>query len=271
MKNMLAISLLLLIQFLGHTQEIRMRGQIIDASSKSPIEFVNIGILNKNLGTVSDLNGNFDFNIPKEYANDSITISHINYYATKAPIKKGENQIIHLNPRTNELSEIMLSNKKKTTRKVGVKTYNPLLWLGGISKDNDMIENAQRINIPNKMVRVKFVNMYLRNGFEADSTYVRINFYKNVNNAPGERMVFQHIIQKKKIVAGWLQIDVTQEAIYLNEDFFIGVEFMPNFEKPQDVYIGVILSKGKGFSRRSSQGEWMKLQGASTINVEIEY
>ena len=39
----------------------------------------------------------------------------------------------------------------------------------------------------------------------------------------------------------------------------------------EDVYIGAILTKGKGFSRRSSQGKWNKLQGASTINVEIEY
>jgi hypothetical protein len=30
---------------------------------------------------------------------------------------------------------------------------------------------------------------------------------------------------------------------------------MPNFKNPQDVYIGAILTKGKGYSRRSSQGK----------------
>jgi hypothetical protein len=32
-----------------------------------------------------------------------------------------------------------------------------------------------------------------------------------------------------------------------------------------------VLTKGKGYSRRSSQGKWNKLQGASSINVEVEY
>jgi hypothetical protein len=30
---------------------------------------------------------------------------------------------------------------------------------------------------------------------------------------------------------------------------------MPNFKNPQDVYIGTNLTKGKGYSRRSSQGK----------------
>lgn len=271
MKNNLLIISLLLINFLGNSQEIIMSGQIIDSETKKPIEFVNIGVLNKNLGTVSDLQGKFNFNASKEFVKDSITISHINYYSVKIPIIKSKNHIVFLKPRTNELSEIILTNRKKSSRKIGVKTYNPLLWLGGISKNNDIIENSQRINIPSKTVRVKFVNIYLRRGFESDSTYVRINFYKNSNDEPGDKIIFQNIIQKKKIETGWLQIDLTSDFIYLEEDFFIGVEFMPNFEKSQDVYIGAILTKGKGFSRRSSQGKWNKLQGASTINVDVEY
>lgn len=270
MKKIMSLSLILL-NIIVYSQEIKMSGVIIDSETKKPIEFVNIGILNKNLGTVSDLEGKFDFNISIKFIKDSITISHINYYSVKIPIIESKNQVIFLIPRTNELSEIILSNRKKSSRKIGVKTFNPLLWLKGISIDNDIIENSQRINIPHKTVRVKFVNIYLRKGFESDSTYVRINFYKNSNNEPGERIIFQNIIQKKKIKTGWLQIDLTQDSIYLEEDFFIGVEFMPNFERTQDVYIGAILSKGKGFSRRSSQGKWNKLQGASTINIEIEY
>lgn len=271
MKNLLSIISLLLVNFLGYSQEIIMSGQIIDSETKKPIEFVNIGILNKNLGTVSDLQGKFNINASKENIKDSITISHINYHSVKIPIIKSKNQIIILKPRTNELSEIILTNRKKSLRKIGVRIYNPLLWLGGISKNNDIIENAQRINIPSKTVRVKFVNIYLRKGFESDSTFVRINFYKNSNDEPGDKIIFQNIIQKKKIETGWLQIDLTPDFIYLEEDFFIGVEFMPNFEKSQDVYIGAIITKGKGFSRRSSQGKWNKLQGASTINVDIEY
>jgi hypothetical protein len=263
--------LLQLLNFQAFSQGVEMNGIIVDSKTKNPVEFVNIGILNKGKGTVSNLKGEFKLNLSTAFLGDSLTISHINYHSVKIPIENIKNQIIFLKPKTNELSEVVVSSKKKRKREVGVKSFNPLLWLGAISDDNDIIENAQRINIPDKYVRVKYVNIYLRKGFNSDSSFIRINFYKNVANAPGEKIVFENIIQKKKIEPGWLQIDLTKNYVYIEEDFFVGVEFIPNFKTPLEVYIGAILTKGKGYSRRSSQGKWNKLQGASTINVEIEY
>lgn len=83
--------------------------------------------------------------------------------------------------------------------------------------------------------------------------------------------MFQNLVQKKQIEPGWLKIDLTQHHIYLEEDFFLGVEFLPDFQNKMEVYLGAKLTKGKGYSRTSSQGQWNKLDGASTINVEIEY
>mgnify|MGYP000884801912 CR=1 FL=1 len=50
MKNVLSIISLLFINFFNHAQEIKMSGQVVDLYTQNPIEFVNIGILNKNLG-----------------------------------------------------------------------------------------------------------------------------------------------------------------------------------------------------------------------------
>jgi hypothetical protein len=272
MKNYTYVFILFqLFSFQSFSQEIEMKGIIADFETKKPIGFVNIGILNKNKGTISHLDGKFNLKVSNNFLNDSLMISHVNYYTYKIPISNFNNKTILLKPKTNELSEVIISNKKKRNKKIGVKSYNPLLWLGALSKDMDIIENAQKINIPKKPVRLKYVNVYLRRGFKSDSSFVRINFYKNVNDRPDEKIIFQNIIQKKKIESGWLQIDLTKEKIYLDEDFFVGVEFIPDFQNPLEVYIGAILSKGNGYSRRNSQGKWEKLEGASTINVEIEY
>ncbi|WP_136468961.1 carboxypeptidase-like regulatory domain-containing protein [Flagellimonas onchidii] len=268
------ILLFLLFQILNphvFSQKIEMTGTIADAETKEPIEFVNIGILNKNKGTISNSNGKFKLEIPIEHSKDSLTISHVSYRSIKVAIENFNDRTIFLELRTNELAEVIVSNKKKKKRKIGVKSHNPLLWLGAVSKDTDIIENAQRINIPDKTVRVKYINIYLRRGFDSDSSHVRVNFYKNLENTPGEKLIFENIVQKKKIEPGWLQIDLTKRHIYLEEDFFVGVEFIPDFKNPLEVYIGAILTKGKGYSRRNSLGKWNKLQGASTINVEIEY
>jgi len=253
------------------SQNIEMGGIIMDSKTQAPIEFVNIGIQNKNKGTISNLDGKFHLEIPKKFSKDSLTISHVNYETLKIPIRSIKDKTLYLEPRTNELPEVLISNKKKRHTKVGVKSYNTLLWARTMSKDMDIIEMAQRINIPNKSVKVNYANIYLRRGFEADSSYIRINFYKNVDDSPGEKIIFQNIIQKKRIEPGWIQLDLTKYDIYLDEDFFVSLEFIPDFKKNTEIYAGAILTKGKGYSRINSQGVWGKLSGAYSINVEIEY
>ena len=59
---------------------------------------------------------------------------------------------------------------------------------------------------------------------------------------------------------------------YPEEDQYYFSDFPnPDFKNAKEVYLGAILSKGKGYNRSSSQGKWNKLQGASTINIEVEY
>lgn len=273
MKRTIYLFLLLQISFSQvFSQEIEMSGILIDSKTQAPIEFVNIGIQNKNKGTISNLDGKFHLEIPTELSQDSLTISHVNYEILKIPIRNIKDKILYLEPITNELNEVVISNKKKRHRKVGVKSYNPLLWGRAISKDKDIIEMAQRINIPNKSVKVKHANIYLRRGFEADSIYIRINFYRNVDDAPGEKIVFQNLVQQKRIEPSWIQMDLTEYDIYLEEDFFIGIEFIPDFKKPLEVWAGGIMTKGGAYSRRNSQGSWDKVSGSAySINVEIEY
>lgn len=253
------------------SQDIEMGGIIIDSKTQETIEFVNIGIQNKNKGTISNLEGKFYLEIPKELSKDSLTISHVNYETLKIPIRNIKDKTLYLEPKTNELAEVVISNKKKRYRKVGVKSYNPFLSATLISKDMDVIEAAQRINIPDKSVKVNYLNMYLIRGFKTDSSYIRINFYRNADDAPGEKIIFQNILQQKLIEPGWIQIDLTSYNIYLDEDFFVSIEFIPDFKKNSEIYAGAILTKGKGYSRINSQGTWGKVNGAYSINVEIEY
>ena len=255
------------------SQEIVMNGIIIDAENQEPIEFVNIGVLNKNQGTITNPNGEFNLTLPKEYKTDSITISHINYYSIKILAKNFKNQTIFLNPKTTELSEVVVSNKKIRNRKIGVKSYNRLLSMRVISKSTDIIEVVQLISIPSKEVKVKAVNFNIRKWSEVNGVKVRINFYKNVDNAPSEKIIFKNIIQEipTERESDWIRIDLKNNEIYITEDFFVGIEFIPNFKNPTIVDLGGILTKGKGYRRENSLGSWEKLNGGASINVEIAY
>lgn len=250
-----------------------MNGIILDAENQEPIEFVNIGILNKNQGTISSPKGEFNLTLPKEFKTDSITISHINYLPVKILAKSFKNQTIFLNPKTTELSEVVVSNKKIKNRKIGIKSYNRLLSTRVTSKSTDIIELAQLINIPSEEVKVKAVNFNIRKWSEVEGVKVRINFYENVDNRPSEKIIYKNIIQEipTERESDWIRIDLNSYDIYISKDFFVGIEFIPNFKNPTIVDLGGILTKGKGYRRENSLGIWEKLNGAASINVEIAY
>nr|WP_319401553.1 carboxypeptidase-like regulatory domain-containing protein [uncultured Carboxylicivirga sp.] len=61
------------------TAFIRFKGRIVDKDDGTPMAMVNIAVKNKALGTISNINGEFEFVIPSEYTNDSIVFSFIGY------------------------------------------------------------------------------------------------------------------------------------------------------------------------------------------------
>lgn len=57
-------------------------------STREPIEYASIGVVNRNLGTVADTLGNFSLSIPPEFINDSIRISSIGYIAKTFAVRE---------------------------------------------------------------------------------------------------------------------------------------------------------------------------------------
>ena len=250
-----------------------MNGAVISAENQQPIEFVNIGILNKNRGTITNPKGEFNLTIPKKFETDSITISHINYYPVSILAKSFSNRTIILEPKTTELTEVVVSNKKRRTRKIGVKSYSRLLSMRVISETNDIVEAAQRINVPSEEIKVIAVNFAIRKWSKVNGVKVRVNFYENIDDAPQKKIVLKNIVVDLSTQAesDWIRIDLNEKDIYISQDFFVGIEFIPNFENPTIVDLGAILTKGKGYSRENSLGNWTKLNGGASINVEMEY
>jgi len=54
-------------------------GKILDASTQQPLPYVNIGVLNKNLGTVSDEYGDFSLKLNPELLLDTLRFSMIGF------------------------------------------------------------------------------------------------------------------------------------------------------------------------------------------------
>lgn len=75
----LTLLLLLLLPLFGEGQNLLLSGKIVDAETGEPLPFASIGIKGESIGTVSNLNGEFDFYFPSEYVNQKIIISMLGY------------------------------------------------------------------------------------------------------------------------------------------------------------------------------------------------
>ena len=102
----------------SHAQnQLTVTGVIVDSQSKAPLEYANISILGKGLGTVSNTEGKFEFHIPDNSQKDSLAVSFIGYstYTTcVCDIPKGKILTILLTPANVELARIVVSTKPYT-------------------------------------------------------------------------------------------------------------------------------------------------------------
>ncbi len=269
-KLLLVILILQIISIKANAQlgSKEFEGVVIDQKTNVPIAFVNIGIVNKNFGTVSGLQGKFRLCIPEKHLNDTLTFSRVGYQTLSIAIPElltVKSHKIQLIEKATALKEVIVKAKRNRERKIGNKSHNPLLWGYIQNKTNrDIIEFCQLIKLKGITSNILSAHLYLNGVYGIDSCFVRVNFYECQNNKPGKRVLTRQILKKLALRKGWINIDLQDQAISLKDDFFIGYEFLPGHDKKgYSVYYGGKFGGKNGFSRSSSQGKWNKLHGAS--------
>lgn len=78
--------LLALFATLGVAQKLTVSGKVTDRDTHEPLPFASIGIKGKPIGTISNLQGDFDFHIPEEYRNEILVISMLGYSNFESPV-----------------------------------------------------------------------------------------------------------------------------------------------------------------------------------------
>lgn len=89
----------------------KIRGVVLDAETKTPVEFVNVSIVNTSGGTTSDKDGHFEVLI-KNDSKTKLVFSHINYFKNEMIISDSlflKEIKIYLKPKTEQLKDIVIS------------------------------------------------------------------------------------------------------------------------------------------------------------------
>lgn len=86
MRNLFLLLVFLGFSFVGLAQKILVSGKVLDKETKEPLTFASIGIKGKSVGTITNLQGEFDFHIPIELRNDFLVINMLGYKTFEAPV-----------------------------------------------------------------------------------------------------------------------------------------------------------------------------------------
>jgi len=97
--------------FGGIAQTITISGRVQDKVTEEPLGFASVGLKGKSVGTITNLQGEFDFHFLSEYRNEVLVISMIGYKNFEAPIWTLLNesyQIIKMEKSTTLLPEVVV-------------------------------------------------------------------------------------------------------------------------------------------------------------------
>ncbi len=90
---------------------ITFRGRVIDREGKEVLPYTGISILRSHIGTISNIDGDFELKIPASMVQDTIVFSHLGYRQFRQPISQttDKNCIISLQPVSIQLKEIQIT------------------------------------------------------------------------------------------------------------------------------------------------------------------
>ncbi|HEY5746346.1 MAG TPA: carboxypeptidase-like regulatory domain-containing protein [Chryseolinea sp.] len=102
-----------LLFFGAYGQKLTLSARVLDNETQEPLTYASIGIKGKPIGTISNLNGEFDFHFPSEYRNELLIISMIGYENFEAPIwslLENNTKVILMSKSTTVLPEIVVTD-----------------------------------------------------------------------------------------------------------------------------------------------------------------
>jgi hypothetical protein len=133
-------------------KNIVIKGHIYDNENKEEIPFASIGILEENIGTISNTEGFFKLKVPATFSGTSLVVSHLGYLSQRIPIQLlNEQQVdIYLNRRIISIQEVII-------RYIDPKT---------------IVENAVKRRESNNSREPVYLTSFYREGVQKNNRYI---------------------------------------------------------------------------------------------------
>lgn len=259
----------------GQSQSpILIKGTVTDVHGVA-IPYVNIGVVGKNTGTVSDANGLFSLEIGRSFLPDSIQFSSIGYHSKTYSVKNlaASNLPTHtivLASQFISLQEVTVTPKQWRTKVLGNTTRSKFMS-GGFSSNDLGAEAGTRIRIKKGPAYLEKVSFHLSYN-KLDSIKIRLNIYTIINGKPAQNILPENIILKlTNKQTGNIEFDLSKYGLLVKDYILIALQLIEGQgDFRSSVFISAALLGTPTWYREASHAPWKIYKGLSIgINATV--
>lgn len=256
-----------------HCKAQEIVGEVVDFKSGQAIAFVNIGVVGKNIGTVSDENGRFSLSITDALDEDELRFSFVGYESYQIVLQsirsKGLTSPVLMKEKTVEINEVVVTSKRLIPGKMGLpkKKCYPIPFYKKVISNVPFPQEGYRHEIGTLFKNDQPVYLdsvqFNFSDYAIDTLDLRVNLYAYQNDQfvnVLQQPIYLHLTGLKSTLSP--VIDLSPLTLSFEGDFLVTIE---NYKIMEDNSCGLLAnfkSIGKEYPtyyRSNSQSEWQNL------------
>jgi len=244
-----------------------LQGRIIDALTKEPLPFVNVGVLKKELGTVSNEDGFFFLEVPDVFAKETLRFSMIGFDERDFQVADLEaillsNNTLVLAEQTTFLEEVVLTAEKKWDTRVSGNATTSKLLITGFTSNQLGNEIALFVKVKKKPAYIEGIQFSVVENIYPEVRF-RVNVYSSEYRFPDENILKENIFVTLKQSEGIISVDLKEYDILVDDDVFISLEWIDEDLGSEGLWFSAGVFGKSIYARSTSQAEWKKQRGLS--------
>ncbi len=252
-------------------------GKVLSQYDSTPIPYAKIGIGNEEDGTIADENGNYILDLRDVNKNLNLTVDVGGFEKFTIPINRflqNSPHNIFLKEKVRDIEEVVITPKRFKDKHWGVDSKSKKILFATYPENKlEKEEQSKELAIKfsnSKNVKIQKIKLNIAD-FQTDvPVKLRINVYNEKNGMPNQSVLYKDVtavVTKESIVDNIFTLDVSDNDIYVNSNFFVSIQFM-NFFKGHIFISGALF---KTAFKRKYYGNWEKSTLASpAINIDVK-
>ena len=252
--------------------QVFVSGLVSAADTGEPLPYVNIGIPNEGIGTVSNEAGYYQLELPEHLQQKTLRFSMVGFSEKEVFISPSEDKHalvydITLDPETTKLNEVVVTNSSWEKVSVGNKTDSKRIVTGFTSNQLGN-EIAQFIRVKkNRPTKLEAFWVTLAEN-KIENAVLRLNIYSEKEGFPDTNLLKTPIYIELPSDHQTLTLDLKPYAIYVEDDFFVSLEWIEDYGI-ENLWFSAGLFGKSLYARNASQGEWVRKKALS-IGMGVE-